>query len=104
MVQITYRSAAMGEQTLDIDADSSLMEGGLFGGVPGIQGLCGGSVACGTCHIHIAEPWFSRLGKAGDSETELLEDLAGYTPASRLACQIRVTPEMDGLVVDVVAN
>ena len=104
MVQITYRTTAMGEQTLDIDEGSSLMEGGLFGCVPGIQGLCGGSVACGTCHVHVSEPWFSRLGKAGDSETELLEDLDGYSPTSRLACQIRVTRAMEGLIVDVVAS
>lgn len=66
-------------------------------GVPGIAGHCGGNRACATCHVHVAEAWRSVIGPAGGDERALLEDIDNCQPASRLCCQIAITPLLDGL-------
>lgn len=104
MVSITYRTADGEEHLVDVEEGYSLMEGGLFGCVPGIEGLCGGSVSCGTCHVHIAEEWFERTGQPGESESELLDSLDRRAPNSRLACQINVSTALDGLVLEVATS
>lgn len=102
MVRITYRTK-QSEEVADVEEGNSVMEGALFGGVAGIEGLCGGTISCGTCHIHVDEAWFTLVGKPGESEAVLLESLDNYKPTSRLGCQIKVTNEFDGLVVEVAA-
>lgn len=104
MVKITYRSREKGAQTLDVEPGYSLMEGGLFGCVHGIEGLCGGTIACGTCHVQIDQAWFERVGPPGESEAELLDALDERAATSRLGCQVKVTDELDGLIVDVATS
>ncbi len=101
MVKVTYRQDNGDAQIVEVRAGDSLMSGAVFGGVPGIEGLCGGSIACGTCHIVIAEDWRDALEAPGASELELLEALGNRRPASRLGCQIIAQPELDGLIVRV---
>lgn len=73
-------------------------------GVPGIEGQCGGSMSCGTCHVKIPPDWASRLGPAQAIEADLLEFEDGYTDLSRLSCQIEITPELDGLTLTVMGK
>lgn len=71
--------------------------------VDGIDALCGGVMQCGTCHCYIAPEWSDRVGLAGDDEQAMLEALEGVEvrPTSRLSCQIQLSEELDGLVVEV---
>ncbi len=69
-----------------------------------IEGACGGSMACATCHIHVAEDWFAALPPASAEEEDMLDLAADWAPTSRLGCQIRVEPELDGLTVRVPAS
>lgn len=101
MVKVTYQQDNGGKQVVDVREGDSLMSGAVFNGVPGIEGLCGGSIACGTCHIVVLEDWGALLSAPGASELELLEALENRHPASRLGCQILARPEMDGLIVRV---
>jgi 2Fe-2S ferredoxin len=64
--------------------------------VPHILADCGGCISCGTCRVDVVETWQSVVGQATASEADLIEGLDQPTPASRLACQVTVTEEMQG--------
>ena len=67
----------------------------------GIEGTCGGSISCCTCHIVIEKDWFSKVGPANPDEEDMLDLAVDLQPTSRLGCQIEVTPELDGLIVNI---
>lgn len=68
----------------------------------GIEALCGGMCSCSTCHVYIAPEWFAKLPKAQSDEMELLESTECFRDGeSRLACQVKVTDDMEGLYVTV---
>jgi 2Fe-2S ferredoxin len=83
----------------DVPVGWSLMEGASRNGVPGILGDCGGSCACGTCHVYIDGAAAALLKPIDESEDMLLEYAVDRQAGSRLACQIEVTQEMDGFTV-----
>lgn len=64
-----------------------------------IEGACGGAMACSTCHVIVDPAWVTKLPAASDDETDMLDLAAGVTKTSRLGCQVKLTPAMDGLVV-----
>lgn len=66
-------------------------------GVKGIDAECGGSCACATCHVVFSPEEFARVGEPGPNEAGLLDMLAESGPTSRLACQIKLSAEHDGL-------
>ena len=78
-------------------AGSTVMEAARAAGVPGIVAECGGSMACGTCHVVVDPAWLGRAGPLAPGEEGMLAFVAGGRQAgSRLSCQIIVTSEMDG--------
>ncbi|MCS6780171.1 MAG: 2Fe-2S iron-sulfur cluster-binding protein [Geminicoccaceae bacterium] len=79
---------------------TTLLEAARLGGVD-IEGACGGSMACATCHLWVEEAWFARLPEATPEEEDMLDLAADWAPTSRLGCQIRVTSALDGLTVRV---
>ena len=99
MTQVTFIVA--GDQTISIDAADgiSLMEVARREGVPGIVAECGGACSCATCHVLVDEVWSERVGPATGSERDMLEFADDVGPTSRLSCQIKVTPDLQGLVV-----
>ena len=75
----------------------TLMEVATAACVPGIVAECGGSMACGTCHIYVDPGWFSRLPAPASGEEGMLAFVeGGRRPGSRLSCQITVTADMAG--------
>ena len=62
-----------------------------------IEGTCGGSISCCTCHVIIDKDWFSIVGGPNPDEEDMLDLALGLQPTSRLSCQIEVTKELDGL-------
>ena len=67
----------------------------------GIEGTCGGSISCCTCHVVIENDWFSKVGPANPDEEDMLDLAVDLQPTSRLGCQIEVTPELNGLIVNI---
>jgi ferredoxin len=66
-----------------------------------LEGACEGCMACSTCHVIVAPQDFAKLPPASEEEEDLL-DLASHAGrTSRLACQIMLTAEMDGLDVTI---
>ncbi|MBR1208759.1 MULTISPECIES: 2Fe-2S iron-sulfur cluster-binding protein [unclassified Bradyrhizobium] len=69
-------------------------------GLVGVVAECGGNAMCATCHVYVDEAWLSRLPGLGSEEDALLDGVADERlPSSRLSCQIRLKPELDGLVM-----
>lgn len=64
-----------------------------------LEGACEGSMACSTCHVIVDPEWFDKLGEASEEEEDMLDLTFGLKRTSRLGCQIRMTPELDGLKV-----
>ena len=67
----------------------------------GIEGTCGGSISCCTCHVVIEKDWFSKVGPANPDEEDMLDLAVDLQPTSRLGCQIEITPELNGLIVNI---
>ena len=82
----------LGDHLMDVAVDN---------GVRGIIGQCGGGCTCCTCHVWVDPQWQERAKGASGDERELLSYALGVNERSRLACQIQLTQELDGLVVEV---
>jgi 2Fe-2S ferredoxin len=77
----------------------TVMEGAVKNNVPGIDADCGGACACATCHVYVDPAWAEKTGKASAMEESMLDFAENVTETSRLSCQIKVTDELEGLVV-----
>ena len=66
-----------------------------------IEGACGGSMACATCHVIVDPADFARLPAASPEEEDMLDLAESLAATSRLGCQIVLRAECDGLVVSV---
>jgi len=83
----------------DVAVGNSVMSGAVENMIDGILGECGGVMSCGTCHCHVDEKWIHVTGQTSDTETAMLEASHNHQKNSRLSCQLKVTEEMDGLIV-----
>ena len=85
---------------IEVGNGESAMQAATGHGLDGILAECGGNAMCATCHVYVDDGWLARLPAMRDEEDALLDGAAAERlPASRLSCQIRMTPELDGLVL-----
>ena len=64
-----------------------------------LEGACEGSLACSTCHVIVGPDWYDQLDETTEEEEDMLDLAFGLTHTSRLGCQIKMTEDLDGLVV-----
>ena len=88
-------------QTIAIAEGWSLMEGAVKNLVPGIDADCGGACSCATCQVYVGAPWAAMLPVKSDMEETMLDFAPDVRPESRLSCQLRMTAELDGIVLRV---
>ena len=100
MSKVTF-IAPDGEAVTFSEAQGSLMEIATDHSVEGIEGSCGGVCSCATCHVWVAPAWAERVGPPNETEREVLEFEPNSNERSRLCCQIEMTPELDGIEVEV---
>ena len=100
MPKITYIEHQGKSHTIDVSNGLSVMEGAVQNNIPGIDADCGGSMACATCHVYVKEEWFNKLPKKEDGEEDMLDMAFEPKKNSRLSCQIMVTDDLDGLIVN----
>ena len=99
MPKITFKEYSGTARTIDAETGSTVMETAIRNNVPGIEAECGGACACATCHVYIDEAWREKVGEPSPMEEDMLDFGYDVRPNSRLSCQIKVTAELDGLVV-----
>ncbi|WP_334174650.1 2Fe-2S iron-sulfur cluster-binding protein [Pseudoxanthobacter sp.] len=99
MARITYITHDGKPYEVEAAPGSTVMENAVRNDVPGIDAECGGACACATCHVYVDPAWAEAVGPAEPMEEDMLDFAFDVKPNSRLSCQIRVTPELDGLVV-----
>ena len=106
MPVVTFLEADGDEpRAVDLRIGQSLMEGAVANRVRGILAECGGACMCATCHVYIEDGPLDALAPMSDEEDVMLSEAIGERrESSRLGCQVRMTPELSGLVVRVADN
>ena len=100
MPSITYHAHDGSTKEVDVPVGSTVMQGAVKNGVEGIIAECGGNCMCATCHVYVDPAWVARLEPVGDTEDAMLDSTAAERlPNSRLSCQLKVTPALNGLIV-----
>jgi 2Fe-2S ferredoxin len=99
MPKITYIESNGTEHVVDAETGATVMESAIKNAVPGIEAECGGACACATCHVYVGEKWREIVGGPSPMEEDMLDFGYDVRPNSRLSCQIKVTEDLDGLVV-----
>jgi 2Fe-2S ferredoxin len=99
MPKITYIEHDGTSCTVDAEVGATVMETALKNDVNGIVAECGGACTCATCLVHVEEGWLGKVGARTPEEEDQLDFAFDVRPNSRLACQIKVTEALDGLVV-----
>lgn len=100
MISIRFINADGTEQVIQTEPGQSLMKAAVDANVHGIEADCGGSLTCATCHVMIDLPWAAMLTAPVPDEVDMLDFASSpVVPESRLSCQVRLTPEMDGMAV-----
>ena len=101
MAKITYIESNGTKHEVEVENGSTVMETAVKHMVPGIEAECGGALACATCHVYVDEAWTDVVGPPSAMEEDMLDFAYEVRPTSRLSCQIKVSDEIDGLVVQV---
>jgi len=100
MPKITYIEHSGKSHTIQVQNGLTVMEGAVQNNIPGIDADCGGSMACATCHVYVKEEWFDKLPKKEDGEEDMIDMAYEPNKFSRLSCQLIVSDELEGLVVN----
>jgi ferredoxin, 2Fe-2S len=104
MPDITFIQVDSSERVIAASVGESLMMTALNHDVRGIDGECGGGLACGTCHVYVGEEWLSQLPEPDADELDMLGLVGNARRTSRLGCQILVGPQLEGMRVTVATS
>lgn len=104
MPLVNYIDASGNQFEADVEVGSNVMQGAVDNMIDGILAECGGACACATCHCYVDAAWLDKVAAPEDAEKDLLEAVVDPKDNSRLSCQLKVTEEMDGLVVHLPAS
>ena len=103
MPNVTYIQPDGSKKTIEVPVGRTVRDGAISHMIPGIVSECGGACSCATCHVYVDENWSAITGgPSSEEEADMLEFTEmEATENSRLACQVTVTEELEGLVVHV---
>tara|TARA_B100001175_G_scaffold133766_1_gene113726 strand:+ start:230 stop:550 length:321 start_codon:yes stop_codon:yes gene_type:complete len=101
MPRITYITSDEQLHTIEVKSGLTVMEGAVQNDIPGIDADCGGGMACATCHVYVNEEWAEKLPVKEDGEEDMLDMAFEPKKNSRLSCQLIVSDQLDGLVVNI---
>ena len=101
MPKIIYNTHDNKTRTIEVQNGLTVMEGAVQNDIPGIDADCGGGMACATCHVYIDDEWMEKLPEKDDGEEDMLDMTYEPKKNSRLSCQIIVSDDLDGLIVNI---
>jgi 2Fe-2S ferredoxin len=97
---ITFIHPDSRPENIEASIGESAMQVATRHGIDEIVAECGGNAMCATCHVYVDDSWIGRLAAMGEDEDALLDGVAAERqPTSRLSCQIKIEPGLDGLVL-----
>ena len=103
MPKITFLRRDGTQKELEVQSGWSIMEAAVENGIEEIEGACGGCISCATCHIYVHPDWADKVtaqdNEKSEDEEDLLDTAFDVREESRLGCQIKLTDELDGIVV-----
>ena len=103
MAKVTFIMTDGTPNEVEAPIGLSMMEIAQKNRIDEIEGACGGSLACATCHMYIHPDWWQKClprdGEVSEEENDMLDLAFDVRKSSRLGCQIVMTEELDGLVV-----
>ena len=100
MVKIKFIEYSGQEHAVGANPGASVMIAAVSNGVPGIDADCGGACSCATCHVYVDQEWLEKTGEINPTEEAMLSISTDRKENSRLSCQIQVTEDLDGMVVN----
>ena len=100
MPKITYTDYQGNSKTIEVENGLTVMEGAIQNNIPGIDADCGGSMACATCHVYVKDDWFNKVPSKSEGEDDMLDQAFEPKQNSRLSCQLVVSDELEGLIVN----
>ncbi|MFC9841729.1 2Fe-2S iron-sulfur cluster-binding protein [Rhodococcus sp. NPDC127530] len=99
MSTVTFVSHDGAKHEASLEDGETLMRVATNNAIPGIDGDCGGEAACGTCHVIVDADWAATVGQSDPGEEDMLDMHPERQATSRLSCQMKTSPDWDGLVV-----
>ena len=99
MPKVTYISPNEIQTVVDVPIGMTLMHGALLNNVPGLLAECGGAMLCATCHVYLDLETANKIAMPTNLEREKLAKVSHRKSTSRLSCQIKMTEQLDGIVV-----
>lgn len=99
MVKIRFVQYDGAERVVEGTPGTSVMQTARDNMVPGIIGDCGGNCSCATCHGYVDPTWLSKLPPRSENEVVMLDGVMNVEDNSRLTCQVKLTEELDGIVI-----
>lgn len=88
-------------KAVEAEIGLSLMEVIRDNGFDELLALCGGCCSCATCHIHVDPSVAEKLPEMNEDESDLLDSSDHRNANSRLACQVEMTGDLDGITVTI---
>ncbi|MEQ9111200.1 MAG: 2Fe-2S iron-sulfur cluster-binding protein [Rhodospirillaceae bacterium] len=98
MIEVTFILSSGDNVAFQAEEGQTLLDIARANDLP-IEGACEGAMACSTCHVIVSAEWFDELQDPSEEEQDMLDLTQGLTRTSRLGCQIRLTPNLNGLLV-----
>ena len=100
MPKINFTDSTGNTETVEVENGLSVMEGAVQNNIKEIDADCGGAMACATCHVYVDDKWMDKIPKAEDAENDMIDVAFEPKKNSRLSCQLMVSDQLDGLVVN----
>ena len=99
MPQVKFIEFNGTEHVVDANGGDSIMVAATSNLVPGIDADCGGECSCATCHVIVDDAWMGKTGEISEAENSMLDLNPDRESNSRLSCQIPLTDDLDGIVI-----
>lgn len=101
MTTVTFIERNGTQKTVQAEEGMSLMVTAIDNDIEGIKAVCNGCCSCGTCHIELEPAYFDKASTKYTGEEQVLDNLRNRSDHSRLACQVIVNSNLDGITIQV---
>ena len=100
MAKVTYIHTDGRQELVDVPSGQSVMQGAVLNNIAGIEAECGGSCACATCHVYLADDTLAVFPPPDEMEDDLLDGVGSERKnTSRLSCQLIVQDDTKAISV-----